>query len=285
MIMIIESCSKEKVKDVAWFAYERNQIAELRSKPFSQSETFSSIQKFYNMLIDQECSDLLLLYEDNEIIGVTGISWIIDDNYLSFIGGVFTDGDHDAIVQHFLKYLENEFEGYNLYINVTKEYKGLNFYVSDQEIELLEEAEMYCLSNFDGNSLSEHVAKLDFNNKGEIYEHLNLIITEDTYWNIERLDENLDKFIVLGHYGEHLDGSMYAQIYQNKSVEIFGINSSSESVLREMLISLAYICNEMNASKLILYSWDSIEISSAKSLGYTKYDSNMCFMKRLVVGN
>ncbi len=283
--MIIENCSKEKVKDVARFAYERNQTLELRSKPFSQSETFSSIQKFYNMLIDQEFYDLLLLYDDDKLIGVTGIYWIVDDNYLSFIGGVFTDGDHDIIVHHFLKYLENEFEGYNLYINVTKEYKGLNFYISDQEFELLEEAEMYCLSNFSGNSFSKQIAKLDSNNKGEIYEHLNLIITQDTYWNIEILDENLDKFIVLGHYGETLDGSLYAQIYKNMSVEIFGINSSSASVLREMLTSLAYICDEMKVLKLILYSWDSIEISTAKLLGYAKYDSNMCFMKRLVVGN
>jgi len=63
------------------------------------------------------------------------------------------------------------------------------------------------------------------------------------------------------------------------------VSQDNQEVLREMLESLAFICKEINASKLMMYSWDIVEIDIAKSLGYEYFDSNKCYMKSLEIGS
>ena len=279
--MNIKLCTNEQIIDAAKFAFERNAIEEYRCRPFLLNESYENIEKSYREYVDKEFQDILLQYENEELVGVTGIYWIKEDNYLSIIRGIFAEGIFSIVARNFIEYLESEYCGYKLYINTAKEHKKSIEFFTKSGFELLEDAQLYNLYDFEDCKYDESVTDLNQSNKSQIFDYLNTIITDDTYWNVERVSDNLDKFIVLGYYKDGIKGALYAQIYKDKSVEIFGMVAEDYKSKKSLIKSLGYRCKEMKAKKLILYSENIEEIEVAIDLGFKYYDSNVCFVKVL----
>ena len=269
------------LSDAAQFAHKRNIIKEYRCRPFLHNDSLNKIKNDYKKYILQDYHDVLLQYNNDVLVGVTGVFWMEEDNYLSISRGIFAEGNYDEVAKGFLEYLKRNFSGYKLYINTAKEHtKSIDFY-NINGFELLEDAVLYNLYDFSASEFDTRIQDINETNCNEIYNYLSAIMTEDTYWNIERLSKNIDKFIVLGYFDEEIKGAIYAQIYSDNTVEIFSIRADDFSLVEIMMNALAKKCQTINAEKLMLYTEDDKEVQVAIKLGYCYFDSNVCFLKKL----
>lgn len=277
--MDIRVCTLEILDEAVLFAASRNRIVELRCRPFLIDTSIETIRKNYLDFIEGDSKDILLQYEEGSLVGVTGIYWISEDSYLSFTRGIFFEGDYNKIATGFINYLNNKFSGYNLYINTTREHaKAVEFYANNG-FELLEDAEMYTMKDYAGFEVEEGIEYLDDMNMEIICNHLETIMTPNTYWNTERVLGNLEKFIIIGYFNQDIEGALYAQIYKDRSVEIFGI-AAEETVVIEMLIkALICKCGMLKSRRLWLYTDVETEVKLAVKMGFEFYDSNKCYMK------
>lgn len=277
----ITRCSIEELDYAARFAYERNGVDHLRCRPFEQNESFESIRASFEKYVQSNHGDVLLQVHSNSLVGVTCVEWIEKDKYLALTHGVFFAGQCSRVLDNYLEHLKLEFPNYHLYANVINEHNQLIEYYKNNGFNMLEDAVLYELSEFSGSVYSSKVERLNNENSEAIYTKLSCMMTEDTYWNIERLSSNLDKFIILGYYDEIMQGALYAQIYKNNMVEVFGIVADNETVIRALLDSLAFCCESINALKLILYTDNRNEIQESINLGFSYLGSNKCFVKTM----
>lgn len=279
--MRIIECTLERLREASEFAYARNKFEAYRCRPFSLTETLEQIEESYENCINREYHEVLLQYENDKLVGVTGVYWMVEDKYLSISRGIFAEGDYFNIADGFMDYLKSKFKGYKLYINTAKEHKkSLEFY-NMNKFEMLEDAVLYDLYDFSDGRMIGEIEEINNGNRDSIFNYLETVMTEDTYWNIERLSKNLSKFIVLGYFDSGIKGALYAQIYKDNSVEIFAILSETSNVKRSLLNALTYVCDKIKSNRLILYTEDKEEVEMAVEMGYQYYDSNVCFLKEM----
>lgn len=102
--MEIEICTMEQLREAAEFAYARNVIEEFRCRPFLVTESLEQIVASYRKYIKKDYHDVLLQYDNDTLVGVTGFYWIDEDNYLSISRGIFAEGDYSKISNRFVEY-------------------------------------------------------------------------------------------------------------------------------------------------------------------------------------
>ncbi len=279
--MNIKECKIEKLNQIVDFVYTKNILKNFRCRPFLIDETSENIKQFYKRYIESESSSILLQYDKDKLIGVCPIYWIKDDKYLSITAGIFAEENYSFISKNFLDYLKQKFNSYTLFVNIAKEHNEAISFYTENNFSKLEDAELYVLEDFSNLTFNKNVHEINIKNSDEIFNYLNKLMDENTYWNTKRLSKNLDKFFILAYFDNGIKGAIYAQIYKNNSVEIFGMLSENRKIQKILMQSLASQCKKINATKLILYSEDKNEILLAKEIGYKYLDSNICYMLKL----
>lgn len=282
--MTIIEAHLENLDQASQFAFERNRLPEMRCRPFVLNESYDKIYDHYQKHIINEHEALILIYDLDFLVGVAGIYWILQDKYLSIIRGLYYDGNFEKIAGALLEYLEKRFDSYTLYLNLAKEQIQPIIFYESQHFEKVEEAELYQLEIKDAevkyNVKLCNVEEMDINNRELIWKCLSKIMTEDTYWNQERVELNRDKFLVLAYREDTFKGAIYAQIYGDKTVEIYGQVSENVIITEILFKALIQKCSKIGARKLLLYSESQTEIQVGRKLGFAYYDSNICLIKK-----
>ncbi|MCK8058162.1 GNAT family N-acetyltransferase [Fusibacter sp. A2] len=279
--VMIKKCTINELDEAVEFAFSKNQWVEERCRPFLVNEPVENIYADFKKYVETEFYDVLLQYDKDKLVGVTAIFWLVEDNYVSINRGIFAAKDYSVVAKRYLDYIQSNFKGYKYYINTAKEHqKSIDFYHA-QGFELLEDAVLYKLDDFSGVSLISGMEELNTSNQDEIYTYLEPGITEDTYWNIERLKQQPEMFIIIGFFFDGLKGVIQARKYKNISVEIVGLEAEETQVKKDLMNALAKTCKDRGFKLIQLYTERQEEVQLGKELGYTYFDSNVCFLKKL----
>lgn len=270
-----------ELEEISRFAYEKNKTIEDRCRPFLVNESLESIRDSYKRYIEEDFFDVLLQYDGERLVGVTAVFWIVEDLYIQLTMGIFTVGNYIEVVNVYMDYFMDNFKGYKLYINTPKEHKrSIDFY-NEKGFKLLEDAVLYHLDDLSNGSILNEVELLNPSNQNEIYCYLNQFMTEETYWNVERLKEHPEKFIILGYFQDGLKGTIHAQIYRDNSIEIVGLSALNVSIKKILINALIKVSEDRKINKIQLYTEDYDEVRLGTELGFYYYDSNICFFKTL----
>jgi len=279
--MSIVRCTMNELEEASKFAYEKNQNIEYRCRPFLLNEPLESIKEAYKRHIETDFFDVLLQYDSDKLVGVTGVYWLVEDSYISITRGLFAEKDYSIVANRFLDYFKANYKGYKFYINTAKEHKKSIAFYSENGFELLEDAVLYNLHDLSNGSISDGIELLNSKNQDEIYSDLARFMTEDTYWNVERLKSCPDKFIIMGYFQDGIKGTILAQIYRDNSIEICGLEALNVNIKKILLNALAKVADEKNVPKIMLYTEEDDDVKLGVELGYQYYDSNVCFLKTL----
>jgi len=278
--MRVEIATQNELEIAATFAFERNNKPDLRGRPFVLETSFDKIKRDYESYIVEENKNVLLVYDKDDLVGVSGIFCLPEDLYVSITRGVFFKGDYKNVVDCIITYIEENFRTYNLYINTAKEHViSIDYYTQHDGFEQLEDAVLYLLTDYNQSKVHPAIQYGCSDNKDAIYNLLDTQITEDTYWNIERLKANEDKFVLIGYFDQGIKGALNAQIYKSGFVEVMGTVGDIET-RKAMIDALGVQCQAIEAKGIQLYTEDQDEIEVAKTLGYSYSDSNVCFINR-----
>ncbi len=277
--MNVIKASINDLKEAVDFSYKLQLIESTRCRPLLVGCEQDELYKLFLSYIEREMHDLLLLKEDNILIGVTPIYWMVDDKYVSYSQGPYCS-DYDKVSKVFLKYVEENYKGYKFYINTAKEHlESIEFFKCNNFIQL-EDAKLMKLEHFNIREFSSKVQLLSNENMSILYSWIDKVIGEDTYWNTERISMHLERFIILGYINSNIEGHIIGRKGGTSSIEIIGFTGSS--IVREDLLK-AFInhVSDQGLSRIELYTEEENDILLGDQYGFITYDSNVCFIKNL----
>ena len=276
--MEMKLCRKENLDEVIAFVLNINGIRQHRCKPFTVDSTRKEIFSAYTSYLEREDYQVLLQYDNEELVTVMAVMVIEEDRYLQLVSGVYSKRDYPEACDSLVGYLEKRYSGYKYYVNLPEENREAVEYYGVNGFTLLDDAVMYEFTDFSGMRISEGVQEMDAENAEDIYAFIDRFTAEDTYWKPERLREHPEKFIILGYFDNGIKGAVMAQVYRDNSVEIMGLYGEGRSGL---VTSLAWIAGLKGISRISWYIDDKSDVYLAESLDFTYYDSNLCCMKLL----
>ena len=229
--------------------------------------------------IEREEHDLLLVVDDeNEIVGVTPYYWIEKDNYVSYYQGPYGI-DYEKTSSLFLDYIETNYVGYKFYINTAKEHINSRNFFSNNGFIQIEYASLMDLYKFDDLNFANEIYLLDNSNANKFYDYIDGDVSEDTYWNSKRISENLEKFIILGYFNKDIKGHVIGR-KGKENIEIIGF-TGTHIIKDELFKALISRVSKTNLGSLTLYTEDEYEVKLACKYKFTFTDNNVCFIKYL----
>ncbi len=276
--MKVIKATKDAINRAVDLAFSLQGSVETRCRPLLVDATRKEIYELFLRYIEREEQDLLLVEKDGKLMGVTPIYWIAKDLYVSFSQGPY-GYDYEAVANALYEYVAENFKGYKFYVNTAREHtKSIRFYES-KGFEKIEDAVMLKLENFNSDYSNEFVQELNEINKKDMYEWIEKDIDENTYWTSTRINENLERFIILGYFDKELKGHIIGRGSVNYT-EIIGF-SGDEAIKEKLLKAFISTAYKKNVKKIDLYTEDNDEESLGIENGFQLYDNNYCFLKCL----
>jgi len=267
------------IEEAVDFAFPYQSKINTRCRPLSINCKKEELTAIFESYVLRELHELLILKQDDKIVGVTPVYWMIEDKYVSYSQGPYCLEYKEGSL-HFLKYIEEHFKGYKFYINTAKEHKLSNDFFHKNKFLKLEDATLLELEKFNVYKDSVETQLLDEKNKESIYSSIDRSIDEDTYWNSLRIKSALEKFIIIGYFNPDIKGFIIGRKGKKKSIEI--INYTGNTYVKKEL--LRTFLNQVQIEKLLrvmLYTEEKFEIELGKKHGFKEYDSNVCYIKYL----
>ncbi len=234
--------------------------------------------KRFMSYIEKDGHEVLLVEKDGKLEGLTPIFWIEEDLYVSYSQGPY-GYDYESVSNCLYDYVKENFKGYKFYVNTAKEHVSSIKFFENKGFDKIEEAKMLKLENFTSDYSNDFVHELNDNNKRDMYKWIEENIDEDTYWNSKRINENLDRFIILGYFKEGLTGHIIGRGSVNY-IEIIAF-TGDEEVKEELFKSFISKSYEKGVKFIDLYTEEDYEVRLGEKHGFKLYDSNKCYLKYL----
>jgi len=272
---------KAKINDInraVDLAFSMQGNLETRCRSLLIDATREQIYELFLRYIENDEHEVLLVEKEGKLLGLTPIYWMEKDLYVSYAQGPY-GYDYQGVADSLYDYVVKNFKGYKFYVNTASEHtESIKFYES-KAFQKIEEAVMLKLENFSSDYSSMFIQELNESNIKEIYEWIDKDISDDTYWNPTRINDNLDRFIILGYFDKEVQGHIIGRGSTNYT-EIIAF-SGNESIKEELLKAFISKACKRNIRKIDLYTEDVFEEALGIKCGFNLYDNNNCYIKYL----
>ncbi len=260
------------------FAFTLQMNPETRCRPLLVDCKHSELYNQFKKHIEREQHDLILVYEDKVLIGVTPYYWMTADKYVTYYQGVYAR-DYYRVADFIMRYIEENFSGYKFYVNTARENLNQVQFYEENNFVKLEDATMLNLIPFAIDTSNFKVQKLNESNKESLYTSIDKLVDDDTYWNVDRLSRDLGRFIILGIFNPSIQGHIIGR-KGGDSIEVISLLGNFE--IKEKLIKSLVNESYIHGIKIVdLYTEESEEVEIGISLGFKVYDNNICYIKYL----
>ena len=233
--------------------------------------------------VTQDNWELLLFSIDGTVEGWLEYYWIPQDNYLQLYSCNVNRGTEQALAE-LLALLREHFPGYTLYFGFPGSNTEAIHFLQKNGFECIEEEwnNSFFLERFDQLPDDPDIVRISrsgFDDFREIYKP-----DEDTYWNCDRILEQIDQWVILVYYRD--DCPLGAVFFQGKDgyYEIFGIVSADgkyqENIYRALLAAALNCCKRMGA-KHVTYFCDEDIYEVVLDLGFQCVGKYVCYIKTI----
>ncbi|MCH4890935.1 hypothetical protein EZV73_25365 [Acidaminobacter sp. JC074] len=257
-------------------AYDMQRHVNTRCRPLLADVSRHDLYERFKRYIRSDEHDILLVEKGGKLEGFSPVNVIEEDFYIAYTQGPY-GYDYDAVSECLYNYLKENYPGYKLYVNTAKEHRlSIDFY-ENKGFRLEEEAQMLKLETCPYSYSDDHIEEINTCNRNLIFDWIEKHVDEDTYWNSNRISDNLERFIILGYFNEGIRGHIIGR-GSNDYTEViaFSGNPKVKEELLKVFISKAY---EKNVNLIDLYSEDEFEASLGIKYGFDLYDNNLCYIK------
>lgn len=272
---------KAEIKDLdraVELAYSLQSHKETRCRPLLMDASKAVLRSTFEKYIRQDEHELLLVESDGQLIGLTPIYWMEEDLYVSYSQGPY-GLEYMTVANELYDYVQEHFGGYHFYVNTAREHEqSIEFYEA-KSFDKIEEAVLLKLEVSKSEYDSEWVQEIDSENKETILKWVDGHIDEDTYWNGQRISENLEGFIILGYFNKGLKGHIVGR-GSKKYTEIIALSGEDE-VKEALMKAFAMASYQKKVEFIDLYTEDPFEIELGEKNGFVLYDTNNCYLKYL----
>lgn len=233
--------------------------------------------------VTQDERELLLFSIDGTVEGWLQYYWIPEDHYLQLYSCNINRGTEQALTE-LLALLKEHFPGYTLYFG----FPGLN----TDAINFLLKDGFKCIEEdwnnsffFDGFNMlpdNANITRIDRDNFDDfraVYKP-----DDDTYWNCDRILEQIDQWIILVYYN---DGNPVGTIFLQGSYKYYEIYGTEfvdgryqEDIYRALLAAALNHCKRMDAKYLTYFCEEDIH-ETVLNMGFQCVGKYMCYIKRI----
>jgi len=259
-------------------AFSMQDKIETRCRSLLIDTSRKQIYDLFMRYIKRDEHDILLVVKDGKLEGVTPIYWIEEDRYVSYAQGPY-GYDYETVSNCLFEYVLENFKGYKFYVNTAREHTKSNKFYNNFGFEKIEEAVMLKLEDFSSDFSSDFVQGINEKNRQILYDWIEEHVDEDTYWNSVRINENLERFIILGYFDEGVKGHIIGRGSSNYT-EIIAF-SGDEIVKEELFKSFVSEADKKSVRSIDLYTEDDYEVLLGTKYGFELYDNNVCYIKYL----
>ena len=227
--------------------------------------------------------ELLLFSIDGTVEGWLQYYWIPQDHYLQLYFCNINKGLEQALAE-LLSLLEERFLGYTLYFGFPDSNTDAANFLLKNGFKRIEENwnNSFFFDGFHLLSDNANIAGIDRDNFDDfraVYKP-----DDDTYWNCDRILEQIDQWIILVYYN---NGNPVDTIFLQGSsdyYEVFGIEFADgkyqENIYRALLVSALNHCKRMNAKYLTYFCGDDTH-EVVLDLGFQCVGKYVCYIRRL----
>lgn len=233
--------------------------------------------------VTQDEWELLLFSLDGTVEGWLQYYWIPQDHYLQLCACNINRGTKQALME-LLALLKERFTGYTLYFGFPESNVDAVNFLRKDGFKCIEENwnNSFFFNGFNLLPDDANVAGIDRDNFDDfraVYKP-----DDDTYWNCDRILEQIDRWIILVYYNE---GSPVGTIFLQGSgdyYEIFGIGFANseyqEDVYRALLAAVLNHCKRMDA-KYMTYFCEEDTHEAVLDLGFRCVGKYVCYTKTI----
>lgn len=233
--------------------------------------------------VTQDNWELLLFSIDGTVEGWLEYFWIPQDNYLQLCACNINKGTEQALAE-LLALLREHFSGYTLYFGFPESNTDAGHFLLKNGFECIEEAwnNTFFLESFNPQPDDANIVRIgrsEFDDFREIYTP-----DKDTYWNCDRILEQIDQWIILVYYRD--DRPIGAVFFQGEDgyYEIFGIESADgkyqDNIYRTLLAAALNCCKSMGAEYMTYFcEEDTHEV--VLDLGFQCVGKYVCYIKTI----
>ena len=233
--------------------------------------------------VTQDKWELLLFFVDGTVEGWLEYFWVPQDNYLQLCACNINKGTEQALAE-LLALLQEHFPGYTLYFGFPGSNTDAVHFLLKNGFECIEEEwnNSFFLESFiplTDNTDIVRIGRNNFDDFREVYKPDN-----DTYWNCDRILEQIDQWIILVYYSDgHPIGTIFFQ-GEDGYYEIFGIESANgkyqENIYRTLLVAALNYCKHMDAKYMTYFCKEDIH-EVVLDLGFQCVGKYVCYIKTI----
>ncbi|MCF0113930.1 MAG: hypothetical protein HUJ56_01150 [Erysipelotrichaceae bacterium] len=283
--MIREVSDLREAVALALKAFECNQDSTKATYPLGNSEE-EVVDSFVKMVTHE--SDVILVDEEEEIIGILALFVEPDRRFIQAMGGIYAFKNFNETTERFLDYLNKRYPNYTLQFNMSDKNVTLAEALLDYGAECIE----HCTSYYSNLGIHKpwdysNVSFLDEEDREEFIEfhnHHNPLM----YWRGQMIVERDDMFdIVICKRDEKIVCSLVATNYEGEA-EIYALSSDenyrSLNVQEETLSYLLQVYfNEKDVTEVnALVDFEDVhEAKAYEACGFVEEDSEIGYRLQL----
>ncbi|ERJ13241.1 hypothetical protein [Haloplasma contractile] len=276
-----------EIDEASHLAYSLSKSSITNSYPLrdSQEEFF----KRYKRSLYEPDDEILGYFIANDLIAVTYLNVLKKESYIS-TNGFFIKSNIETVITEFLKYLRENYSGYEINIGLTKENKvsinsllGHGFEIIGSDIDQRLEIE-----DFKPSQMKNKIVKIDETNY-EDFATFHDYYAGDIYWNSSRIKEVMDKWLIYAFYSENkIKASIAAKLNVKTELEIYALlidedleGTDVESDLITATIKEGFEKGELEDVVFFIESNDHNARAYSEKLGFKVYSNYICLEIKL----
>ena len=227
--------------------------------------------------------ELLLFSKGGTVEGWLQYYWIPQDHYLQLYSCNINRGTEQALAE-LLALLKERFPGYTLYFG----FPGLNTnavnFLLENGFKRIEENwnNSFFFDSFNLFPDDARITRIDRDN----FEDFRAVYKpdDDTYWNCDRILEQIEQWIILVYYNENCPVGTVSLQGSGEYYEIFGIEFAGggyrEDIYRALLEAALNHCKRMGA-KYLTYFCEEDTLEVVLAMGFQCVGKYLCYIKAI----
>jgi hypothetical protein len=284
MIREIQDHEIELASDYIWKVYQDE--TKRTTPPYHALE---EIEAQLLKCLQSESTQVMGVYWDDTLKGVTLFNLEVENNYLSVQGPYIKNLDHYmTIASEIIEYLEKNFKGYECHFGTTK--------TNLMSQEFLEKNGFLCTEDTIQMSVAkdglipidrQHNIQALTEERMDEYAAFHDKHYHDYFWLSNRIYERMDQWkihILLVH--NEIIGSIFTRGKSGASSEIYGCKVMGSHKCKQVLAELYYISSktwlDQGVLEILNFVPEGVQSESASLVGYKAYGTYLCYYKNKI---
>lgn len=280
---MIEVISREEIPMISEYIWKVYQDDKKRTTP--PYEGAGSIKKHLIECSKYKDDRILAIYNGDNLEGATVLVVNKKERSINMQGPYIYDSEkYDLYVSEIIKYLDENYIGFECYVGTTKTNTNSQIYLETQGYKCVEDTIQMSLVPSEIISIKEEYdIRLLSKERKEEYLIYHNEQYKDYFWTAERIYEVMDRWVIhILLKDNRIVGSVFSMKQTNGEGEIYGYKAYEKDsrVLAELIYVNSKYMFEEGMKKILNCVEEGNESESAELVGYKPYDTYMCYYKQ-----